>query len=102
MDKHVTLMADLVGLDGAPITAQLFGNAATEYMKKNNIKPETLAKIAYKNHKHSVNNPLVLLYLLILNFNTFHKKYFKKQLSKNVGLLLCNIMYILFNYLINS
>lgn len=57
MDKHVTLMGDLVGLDGAPITAQLFGNAALEYMNKNGIKPETLAKIAHKNHKHSVNNP---------------------------------------------
>lgn len=61
MDKHVTLMGDLVGLDGAPITAQLFGNAALEYMNKYGIKPETLAKIAHKNHKHSVNNPLVYL-----------------------------------------
>lgn len=59
MDKHVTLMGDLVGVDGAPITAQLFGNAALEYMKNYNVKPEVLAKIAYKNHKHSVNNPLV-------------------------------------------
>lgn len=50
-------MGDLCGFDGAPLTAQLFGNAALEYMKKNNITPETLAKIAYKNHKHSVNNP---------------------------------------------
>ncbi|KAL5237837.1 hypothetical protein ACI65C_005247 [Semiaphis heraclei] len=65
MDKHVTLMGDLVGLDGAPITAQLFGNAALEYMNKNNVKPETLAKIAYKNHKHSVNNP----------FSQFQKEY---------------------------
>jgi len=69
MDKHVTLMGDLVGLDGAPITAQLFGNAALEYMNKNNIKPETLAKIAHKNHKHSVNNPLVY----ILKYKS-HKK----------------------------
>jgi len=60
MDKHVTLMGDLVGLDGAPITAQLFGNAALEYMNQNGVTAETLAKIAYKNHKHSVNNPLVL------------------------------------------
>lgn len=57
MEKHVTLIGDLCGLDGSPLTAQLFGNAALEYMKKNNVKPETLAKIAYKNHKHSVNNP---------------------------------------------
>lgn len=52
-------MGDIAGINGSPITAQLFGNAAIEYMQKNNVKPETLAKIAYKNHKHSVNNPLV-------------------------------------------
>lgn len=57
MDKHITLMGDLVDLNASPLTAQLFGNAALEYMQKNNVKPETLAKIAYKNHKHSVNNP---------------------------------------------
>lgn len=60
MDKHVMLMDDLVGINETPIIAQLFGNAALEYMRHNNVKPETLAKIAYKNHKHSVNNPLVL------------------------------------------
>lgn len=71
MDKHVTLMGELVGLDGTPITAQLFGNAALEYMKKNGISSETLAKIAYKNHKHSVNNPLVLnlLFIYINKYN---------------------------------
>ncbi|KAL3290246.1 hypothetical protein HHI36_023598 [Cryptolaemus montrouzieri] len=57
MDKHVTLMADLVGINEAPITAQMFGNAGIEHMKKYGTKPEHFAKIAYKNHKHSVNNP---------------------------------------------
>ncbi|XP_060846890.1 sterol carrier protein 2 [Rhopalosiphum padi] len=73
MDKHVTLMGDLVGLDGAPITAQLFGNAALEYMNKNGIKPETLAKIAYKNHKHSVNNP----------YSQFQKEYSLKEILES-------------------
>lgn len=73
MDKHVTLMGDLVGLDGAPITAQLFGNAALEYMNKNGIKPETLAKIAYKNHKHSVNNP----------YSQFQKEYTLKEILES-------------------
>uniref|UniRef100_A0A2H8TNR1 propanoyl-CoA C-acyltransferase n=1 Tax=Melanaphis sacchari TaxID=742174 RepID=A0A2H8TNR1_9HEMI len=73
MDKHVTLMGDLVGLDGAPITAQLFGNAALEYMNKNGIKPETLAKIAYKNHKHSVNNP----------YSQFQKEYTLKEIIES-------------------
>lgn len=73
MDKHVTLMGDLVGLDGAPITAQLFGNAALEYMNKYNVKPETLAKIAYKNHKHSVNNP----------YSQFQQEYSLEQILKS-------------------
>ena len=41
----------------APPAAQMFGNAAREHMEKYGTKPEHLAKIAYKNHKHSVNNP---------------------------------------------
>jgi len=57
MDKHVEHMAEMVGIDSAPITAQLFGNAGKEHMEKFGTKPEHLAKIAYKNHKHSTNNP---------------------------------------------
>lgn len=57
MDKHVEVMADIAGMDGSPITAQLFGNAGKEHMAKYGTKPEHFAKIAYKNHKHSVNNP---------------------------------------------
>lgn len=57
MEKHVEVMADIVGLDAAPITAQLFGNAGIEHMKKYGTRPDHFAKIAYKNHKHSVNNP---------------------------------------------
>lgn len=36
---------------------QMFGNAGTEHMERYGSKPEHFAKIAYKNHKHSVNNP---------------------------------------------
>ncbi|RUS89453.1 hypothetical protein EGW08_002750 [Elysia chlorotica] len=57
MDKHVTVMLDQYDLDRAPITAQLFGNAGRDHMKKYGTKPEHFAKIAWKNHKHSVNNP---------------------------------------------
>ncbi|XP_014256751.1 non-specific lipid-transfer protein [Cimex lectularius] len=57
MDKHVEALADIAGLDASPITAQLFGNAGLEHMEKYGTKPEHLAKIAYKNHKHSTNNP---------------------------------------------
>ncbi|XP_078042390.1 sterol carrier protein X-related thiolase [Augochlora pura] len=57
MDKHVELMADIAGINESPITAQLFGNAGLEHMKKYGTKLEHFAKIAYKNHLHSVNNP---------------------------------------------
>lgn len=57
LDKHIQLMGELVEITGAPIPAQIFGNAGIEHMKKYGTRPEHLAQIAYKNHKHSVNNP---------------------------------------------
>ncbi|KAJ8927770.1 hypothetical protein NQ314_019774 [Rhamnusium bicolor] len=57
MEKHVLAMSDLTELVAAPITLQMFGNAAIEHMNKYGTKPIHFAKIAYKNHKHSVNNP---------------------------------------------
>lgn len=56
MDKHIELMSRNFEITGAPITAQMFGNAGIEHMRKYGTKPEHFAKIAYKNHKHSVNN----------------------------------------------
>ncbi|KAF5281326.1 hypothetical protein FQR65_LT02956 [Abscondita terminalis] len=57
MEKHVELLSELAGLEGSPMAAQLFGNAGLEHMKKYGTTLEHFAKIAYKNHKHSVNNP---------------------------------------------
>uniref|UniRef100_A0A1B6G1J0 Sterol carrier protein 2 n=1 Tax=Cuerna arida TaxID=1464854 RepID=A0A1B6G1J0_9HEMI len=57
MEKHVEKMVEIVGLDASPITAQLFGNAGKEHMERYGTKAEHMAKIAYKNHKHSTNNP---------------------------------------------
>lgn len=57
LDKHMLEMSELVGFSAAPPAAQLFGNAGMEHMKRYGSKPEHFAKIAYKNHKHSVNNP---------------------------------------------
>ncbi|ESP03267.1 hypothetical protein LOTGIDRAFT_199394 [Lottia gigantea] len=57
MDKHVEVMTQLRDFESGPITAQMFGNAGREHMEKYSTKPEHFAKIAYKNHKHSVNNP---------------------------------------------
>ncbi|XP_018569411.1 non-specific lipid-transfer protein [Anoplophora glabripennis] len=57
MEKHIEAMSNLADIDGSPITAQMFGNAAIEHMKRYGTKAEHFAKIAYKNHKHSINNP---------------------------------------------
>jgi len=57
VDRHVNVIADTFGLEPSPITAQMFGNAGKEHMEKYGTKPEHFAKIAWKNHKHSVNNP---------------------------------------------
>lgn len=57
MEKHIEAMADLADLEPSPLTAQMFGNAALEHMRKYGTRPDHLAKIAQKNHKHSVNNP---------------------------------------------
>lgn len=57
MDKHIQLMSEKFDLTGAPIVAQIFGNAGIEHMQKYGTKAEHFAKIAQKNHKHSVNNP---------------------------------------------
>jgi acetyl-CoA acetyltransferase len=41
----------------APIAARMFGDAGRDHMEKYGTKPATFAKIAVKNHQHSVNNP---------------------------------------------
>lgn len=57
MDLHLTAMIEDRGLTESPVTAQMFGNAGREHMEKYGTTADHFAKIAYKNHKHSVNNP---------------------------------------------
>lgn len=57
MDKHIEALSEINDITPAPLTAQMFGNAGLEHMKKYGTKPEHFAKIAYKNHQHSKNNP---------------------------------------------
>ena len=57
MDKHVEVLSDVSGIASSPITPQLFASAGREHMEKYGTKPEHFAKIAEKNHRHSVNNP---------------------------------------------
>jgi len=53
----VEAMMKVKDLEAAPIAPQLFGNAGREHMEKYGTKAEHFAKIAWKNHKHSVHNP---------------------------------------------
>uniref|UniRef100_A0A1B0D5B3 propanoyl-CoA C-acyltransferase n=1 Tax=Phlebotomus papatasi TaxID=29031 RepID=A0A1B0D5B3_PHLPP len=72
-EKLVEVMGGLHDITGSPITAQFFGNAGLEHMKKFGTKPEHFAKIAYKNHKHSVNNP----------YSQFQDEYTLEQIMKS-------------------
>lgn len=57
MDKHAKVMIELRGFAPAPVAPQMFGNAGREHMEKYGTTALQFAKIGYKNHKHSVNNP---------------------------------------------
>ncbi|MDJ0786795.1 MAG: lipid-transfer protein [Myxococcota bacterium] len=57
MDKHFQVMVEARGFAKAPPAPQMFGNAGREHMEKYGTTPEQFAKIGWKNHKHSVNNP---------------------------------------------
>uniref|UniRef100_A0A8D0DVI3 Sterol carrier protein 2 n=1 Tax=Salvator merianae TaxID=96440 RepID=A0A8D0DVI3_SALMN len=56
LDKHIEAMISKYGMATAPAAAQFFGNAGREHMEKYGTKLEHFAKIAWKNHKHSVHN----------------------------------------------
>jgi sterol carrier protein 2 len=57
LGKHIDVMRDQRGTTKAPVAAQMFGNAGIEHMERFGTTAEHFAKIGWKNHKHSVNNP---------------------------------------------
>ncbi|NWU04685.1 NLTP protein, partial [Urocynchramus pylzowi] len=57
MDKHLEIMINKYGLASAPVAPQMFASAGKEHMEKYGTNPEYFAKIAWKNHSHSTNNP---------------------------------------------
>eukprot|EP00094_Tigriopus_californicus_P006679 TCALIF_06431-PA protein Name:"Similar to SCP2 Non-specific lipid-transfer protein (Oryctolagus cuniculus)" AED:0.10 eAED:0.10 QI:44/1/1/1/1/1/8/130/503 len=57
IDKHVEVLMNVEEIEPSPMAAQMFGAAGREHMKKYGTKREHFAKIAEKNHRHSVNNP---------------------------------------------
>src|ERR1700716_351256 len=56
MAKHVKAMAELDEF-AFPVAPWMFGAAGREHMRQYGPTAEHFAKIGYKNHKHSVNNP---------------------------------------------
>jgi len=56
MDKHLMALAQISEF-ALPPAPWMFGAAGREHMKQYGSTAEHFAKIGYKNHKHSVNNP---------------------------------------------
>uniref|UniRef100_A0A1L8EE39 Sterol carrier protein 2 n=1 Tax=Haematobia irritans TaxID=7368 RepID=A0A1L8EE39_HAEIR len=73
MERHITEMSEMAEIGPGPMAAQIFGNAGKEHMKKYGTKPEHFGKIAWKNHKHSVNNP----------YSQFRDEYTLEQIMKS-------------------
>jgi len=73
LDKHLLHMLEVEELTSGPVAAQMFGNAGRTHMQKYGTKPEHFAKIAYKNHKHSTNNP----------YSQFQDEYTLDQIKKS-------------------
>jgi acetyl-CoA acetyltransferase len=57
LERHLSAMTERRGSSDALITAQMFGNAGREHMDRYGTKAESFARIAVKNHRHSVHNP---------------------------------------------
>ncbi len=56
MGRHVKAMAEIDEF-AFPVAPWMFGAAGREHMRQFGTTAEHFAKIGYKNHKHSVNNP---------------------------------------------
>jgi acetyl-CoA acyltransferase len=57
MLNHLKELFPLYEWQGEPIAPYMFGAAGREHMDKYGTTAEQFAKIGWKNHKHSVNNP---------------------------------------------
>jgi acetyl-CoA acetyltransferase len=57
LDRHLQGMFARHAASDALITAQMFGNAGREHMERYGTRPESFARVAVKNHRHSVDNP---------------------------------------------
>eukprot|EP00127_Corallochytrium_limacisporum_P000194 Clim_evm11s7 gene=Clim_evmTU11s7 len=74
MEKFMDNMIENRGFDmKAPGAPQFFGNAGVAHMEKYGTTERHFAKVAYKNHKHSMNNP----------YSQFRDYYSLEQIEKS-------------------
>lgn len=75
LEKFVERSIELCPMDTMPkaFAPMLFGNAGMEHMKVYGTKPEHFAKVAAKNHRHSLNNP----------YSQFRKGYSLEEIQKS-------------------
>jgi acetyl-CoA acyltransferase len=57
LDRHLDVMGAVRPPEPSPMAPQMFGNAGREHIERYGSTPDHMAWIAWKNHKHSVNNP---------------------------------------------
>ncbi|MGO4775576.1 beta-ketoacyl synthase N-terminal-like domain-containing protein, partial [Lysobacter sp. 2RAB21] len=60
LGRHAQVMADLQGVNAAPVAAQMFGGAGREYRWRHGTRKDTFAKIAEKARRHAARNPYAL------------------------------------------
>ena len=73
LDKTFLRSQEIDAVEGnPPFAPRLFGNAGMEHMRLFGSKPEHFAKVAAKNHKHSLNNP----------YSQFQKGFTLEQVTK--------------------
>jgi len=73
LETFIGVMSELRDFEPVPFAPQMFGNAGREHMEKYGTTQEQIAKIAYKNHLHSVNNP----------YSQFRDQYTLEQILKS-------------------
>jgi len=73
MDNIIKVTNEVKQWKEGPFAPQIFGNAGLEHQEKYGTKDEHFAKVAYKNHLHSTNNP----------YSQFRDKYTLEQISNS-------------------
>ena len=75
LKEHLDIDKEIRGESKGPFAPRLFGNAGKEHMERYGTTKEHFAKVAVKNHKHSVNNP----------YSQFRDEYSLAQILKSAS-----------------